>query len=250
MSDKAKEIKIDENKLKVLQVKDDTDKLAVKHTIFNLPVRCLLNAPSGAGKNTILTNVLCSDLFGYNKLFSGDSIYIFCPSPYTDPKMMKIIDYYEIDDNNIYSGADPDLEAMEHVFLGLIDEFAEDPTQKAVIIIDDYSSSGKFQSKYNILTKIFCNSRKYNINVFFLSQYYMHVSPAIRTNANVLIIGNCSNKNLQLLNDEHNYLKDKKTFNEIFRSHTKEKYHFFCINYTNKFDEMYLNKDFHKIKIE
>ena len=250
MSDKPKNIEIDENKLKVLQVKDDTDKLVIKHTVFNLPVRCLLVGASGAGKNTILTNILCSDLFGYNKIFKGENIYIFCPSPYNDKKMMKIIEYYDIDDNNIYSGSDPDLDAIEHVYNGLIEEFREDPTQQSVIIIDDYSSTGKFQSKYNILTKLFCNSRKFQTSIFFLSQYYMHVSPAIRTNANVLIIANCSNKNLQLLNDEHNYLKDKKTFNEIFRSHTKEKFHFFCINYTNKFDEMYLNKDFHKIKIE
>jgi len=242
-----KKIVIDENKLEVLKINDKTDKLTVDHTVFNLPVRVLLCGASGSGKNTQLLNILVSDLFQYNKLFKGDDIYIFCPDPSTDEKMKLLIDYYDIKPNNIYSGENPDLDGLNHVYEGLVEEFKENPKQRPVIIIDDYSSTGKFSSKYNVLTKIFCNSRKYNINVFFLSQFYVHVAPAIRTNANVLIIANCSNKNLQLINDEHNYLKNKSTFNKMFREHTKEKHEFFTINYTNKFNEMYLDKNYHKI---
>ena len=240
-------ITIDENKLKILKVKDDTDKLTVDHTVFSLPIRGLLIARSGQGKNSQLLNIMCSDLFKYNKLFKGKDIYIFAPDPYGDEKMRKLIDYYQIEDNNIYSGDKPDLEGLEHVYKGLIEEFRDDPTQKPVIIIDDYSSTGIFAKQYNILTKIFCNSRKYQINIFFLQQAYVHTNPAIRSNANVLILGNCSNKNLKLVAEEHNYLKDDKTFKNLFREHTKEQHHFFIVNYTNSYDRLYLDKDYKAI---
>ena len=247
------EIKVDENKLKILKVNDSSDKLGVKHTLFNLPIRGLLIAKSGNGKNTVLSNILMNEEYGYTKIFKGDSIYIFTPNHIEDdPKMKLLVKFYSIPDNNIYSGeSDPDLDALKHVYEGLIDEFRNNKKQKPLIIIDDYSSSGKFMPKYSILTKIFSNSRKFQINIFFLSQYYFSVPPSVRNNANVLIVGNTSNKNLKSICDEHNMLKNDRLFRDIFRQYTRNQFDFFTINYTNNdIEKLYLDKDFKPIKID
>ena len=241
-----KQIKCNVNKLTPLKVIDTTDTLTVQHTLFNLPWRMLLVGKSGSGKNSILSNLLMNDHYKYNKVFKGDNIYIFAPYPYEDYKMNLLIEYYDIQDNNIYSGEQPDLEGLENVYNGLIDEFKEDNTQKPLIIIDDYSSSGVFSKRYSPLVKIFCNCRKFNINIVFLSQYYLHTPPSIRMNSNILIIGNCSNKNLKLICDEHNYLKNDKMFYSMFRQQ-KEQYDFFTINYTNTADKLYLDSQFKPI---
>ena len=242
-----KNIKIDNDKLKILKVKDKSDDLVIHHSLFSVPIRCLLVARSGNGKNTILSNILMNENFGYTKIFKGEDIYIFSPHPYEDEKMKLLIDFYEIEDNNIYSGDMPDLENLEFVYNELKKEVQEDKNKYPVIIIDDYSSTGKFATKYNILTKIMSNSRKFRISVFFLSQYYMNVSPSIRNNVNVIICGNTSNKNLKILADENNFLSNNKLFYQIFRENTKEQYDFFTINYTSNFDNLYLDKDFKPI---
>lgn len=162
--------------------------------------------------------------------------------------MKLLIDFYDIDDNNLYSGEALDEDSLSHVYHGLIDEFKEDRTKKPVIIIDDYSCTGKASTRFNIINTLFCNSRKYNINIFFLSQHYSHTSLSIRNNANVLLIGNCNNKNLKLICDEHNMLKTDKEFRDLFRKHTTEQFQFFIINYTSPFKRMYLNSEYKPIE--
>lgn len=243
-----KEVKVDENKITPLRVNDKTDSLTLKHTVFNLPMRCILCAKSGQGKNTQLLHILCNENMKYNKIFKGEDIYIFCPDPLADAKMKLLINFYDIDDNNLYSGEALDEDSLSHVYHGLIDEFKEDRTKKPVIIIDDYSSTGKASTRFNIINTLFCNSRKYNINIFFLSQHYSHTSLSIRNNANVLLIGNCSNKNLKLICDEHNMLKTDKEFRDLFRKHTTEQFQFFIINYTSPFKRMYLNSEYKPIE--
>ena len=242
-----KEIKCNENKLKILKVLDKTDNLTINHSVFSLPWKMLLVGKSGSGKNSILSNLLMNDNFKYNTIFKGKDIYIFAPYPYEDYKMKLLIDYYQIEDNNIYSGEMPDIEGLENVYNGLIEEFKEDNTQKPLIIIDDYSSSGVFSKKYSVLTKIFCNCRKFNISIAFLQQYYLHVPPSVRMNSNILIIGNTSNKNLKLICDEHNYLRNDKEFFSMFRQHTINQFDSFSINYTNKADKLYLDSQFKPI---
>lgn len=245
-------IDIPKSKIEMKKVKDSTDKLGVQHTLFSLPWRMLLIAKSGAGKNSILNNLLLSDNFKFNKVFTGPDIYIFAPNPYEDKKMEMIIEYYDIEPNNIYEGEDLDMENLKHVYEGLKDEFRMDRNKRPLLIIDDYSSSGKFSTRFNQLGKLFSNSRKFQINIVVLSQYYFDLSKSIRTNANILIIGNTSNKNLKEIAAEHNFLQSGKDsdFIKLFRSNTKNKHDFFTINYTsNNINELYLDNKFRPIEI-
>ena len=59
-----------------------------------------------------------------------------------------------------------------------------------------------------------------------------------------MIIFQTNNKELSVIEEEHNYLEDKKTFMKLFRENVKERHDFFVINYSNKHSEMYMNRDF------
>jgi len=65
------------NKLKLLKVKDKTDKHAKKFdTIFDLPLRMIISGNSGSGKTNFAVNILLNKNYPYSSIFSGEDIII------------------------------------------------------------------------------------------------------------------------------------------------------------------------------
>ena len=244
-----KEINIDEKKLKSLKVIDKSDNQEIKSNLFSLPWRIVLVSRSGGGKSSRLTNLLCNKNYGYDKLIQPENTYIFCPNILGDEKLMHIQKYHDIPDNNIYTDSEKlDEDDLDHVYTGLKDEYMQDNDRRGMIIIDDYSSTQVFAKRNNVLSKIYSNCRKFQISVITLAQYYFDLNPSIRMNANIILIGQTSNKNLEQLAREHNYLLGNDAdFKKMFRSNVKEVFDFFCINYTNKYDCLYLDSDYKPI---
>ena len=63
-----------------------------------------------------------------------------------------------------------------------------------------------------------------------------------------MVIFNTSNKELELIEAENNFLDDKKSFIKMFRDNVKNKHDFLAINYSNEYEELYLDKNFEVIK--
>ena len=131
---------------KVLKVRDKTDRYTISvDRLFNLPFRMLICAKSGHGKSNLLVNILANEKFGYTNLFEGDDIHIFSPTIQQDAKMQIIINYYNIEDENLHTEYSDDL--ILSIYEQMIEDFEEDiqnkrkPTQK-LFILDDLSSSG------------------------------------------------------------------------------------------------------------
>ena len=63
---------------KVLRVNDVSDDFHIKHKLFDLPFRLLLNSKSqiGMGKTTLILNLLLNPEMGYNKFYKGKHIWI------------------------------------------------------------------------------------------------------------------------------------------------------------------------------
>ncbi len=58
------------NKLKILKVKDKTDKNVVKlDKLFDVNFRLLLVSRSGGGKSNFLTNIILNDKLKYRNIF-------------------------------------------------------------------------------------------------------------------------------------------------------------------------------------
>tara|TARA_R110002167_G_scaffold44739_1_gene134465 strand:+ start:10796 stop:11530 length:735 start_codon:yes stop_codon:yes gene_type:complete len=238
------------NKLKILKMKDESDKYAVeKGLLFNVPFRLLLIMKTGGGKSNFIGNLFRDEFYG--KEFKGEDIYIISPM-INDNKLNSLIDFKNIPEDNVMTSFDG--EVISALYDKLTEEFAESVEKKkkpvqSVIIMDDISWSGKLrQGSFNIVNKIFCNGRKHNISIILTSQFYNHILPSCRSQASGIILGNTSEKQLKFISDDNNYLEGgDKSFRSMFRKYVVEKHDFLVINYSNKFKDMYLDKDFNVI---
>ena len=145
---------------------------------------------------------------------------------------------------------------MEQFLDNLVEDYKEKIADKekpdnVLIVIDDFSSSGAMSSKrFNKVGKIFCNGRKFLISIVVLQQSYLHTNKTIRENSTGLILFNTSQKALETIEADNNYLKSKKQFLQMFRENVKEARDFLVINYSNPFKELYLNTSFEPIETE
>ena len=119
------------------------------------------------------------------------------------------------------------------------------------MIFDDMSFSGIFKGKnFGIISKMFSNGRHINLSVIVTAQKYSDIMTSARENMTLGIFFNCSDKQLDLITEDINYITSKKNFKKKFREVTREKHSFFVVNFTNNPNEMYLNKNFEPINMK
>lgn len=235
--------------LSIYKVKDEADKdYTKKDLIFDIPFRLLIVGKSQlSGKSNILVNLLLRDEF-YNKDFDGSNIFLVSPSITNDEKLKKIIKVKEIPEENLFLEYDEDV--IKELYKMLQDEYEEakangDKPQNKLIIFDDASYDGDLKSKkHGIINKIFSNGRHIMLSAIITSQKYSDILTSCRLNCNGAIIFNTNNRELEMIEADHNYLETKKEFMKMFRNVMNEKHSFLVVNYTNSKEQRYLDKNF------
>lgn len=235
--------------LQIYKAKDKADSYYTKKEhIFDLPARLLIIGKSQlSGKSNLLLNLVVRPEY-YGNDFIGKNIYIVSGSLNTDMKLQNIVKVKEIPEENLM------LQYHEDILIELYDMLQEEyqeaieekkKPENKLIIFDDMSFDGSLKAKaHGIINKMYMNGRHINLSTFITSQKYSDVGTGIRENSNGLILFNCSNKQLELFEADHNYLNDKKQFYKMFRDATAEKHTFFVVNYTNNKENMYLDSNF------
>lgn len=248
---------MDLKKFKILKMKDVSDSFVTKkEQIFNLPMRLLIIGKSGDGKSGYLGNLLLRKEF-YRDDFLPENIFIFSGSVSGDKKLKTIIDEIEIPETNIFSGYDED--NLEGVYDHLVDEFNDNVDDgikdkkklNSIVILDDlaFNNSFKDKGKNDMIRKVYMNGRKYSISIMILSQKYSAVSTSIRENITGLILGKSSNRQLEMVSEDHNYLKGKdgkRRFIDMVKSATDKPFSKFIINFTQP--ELYQDTDFEALQ--
>lgn len=248
--------------VKIYKMKDKNESLYIdKGDMFNLPMKLLVVGKSQiSGKSNFLCNLLLQDDSRlYKNNFKGEDIYIFSGSIQNDEKIKCLIEYFDIPESNLFSEFDEDIldtiyEMRKEEFI-LKQENKEKPNH-FLIILDDMSFGGNLKSKSNgAISKAFCNGRHILCSVILTSQKLTDILSVCRENATGGIFFSCSEKQLDILEADNNYLEvgdknPKKLFRQMFRESTKEKHSFFVVNYSNPYESLYMNKNFLPINTE
>ena len=238
------------------KMKDRSDSYVTKkNVLFNLPMRLIIVSKTGGGKSSLLGNLLLKE-DGYKGDFMPENVFIFSGSLAGDVKMKVITRELDIEPENQFS--DYNEEALEGIydylvsrFNDLVDEGVKDKKElNSLIILDDlaYSNAFKDSGKNDQIKRIFFNGRKFCISIIIISQKYTSVSTPLRENLSGLIIGGSSNKQIELVAGDHNYLKGGyNSFRRMFLDATKEPYHNLIINFDTNKNSIYYNNRFEAI---
>lgn len=235
---------------KIQKIKDVFDKsYKKKNMLFDMPFRIGLIGRSGSGKTNMLINLLNDDFYG--KDFESDDIYIVSGSLATDDKIKNLVERRKIPLENLYNGYKE--HEMEELYDNLstnykVSLFENKKPDHSLIIFDDISFSNSLKNTSGgAIDKFSCNSRKFLCNITFTSQKFTQLSTTVRENLNGLICASCSDKQLEIISEDFNYMGDKKMFREMFRQMTDNKFSFFVANLTNDKKDRYLTDNFEPI---
>lgn len=234
--------------IQIYKVKDPAEKFYIdKGNMFDLPMRLLCVGKSyNSGKTNLLTNLLLQDDKRlYRNNFKGDDIYIFSGSLNTDNKMKTIIKELDIPEDNLFDEFDDDL--LDALLDNIQEEF-EDEKKHSLIVLDDLSFNGQLKGKtFGALARMFSNGRHFGCSVCLTAQRYCDILTTCRENASGCILFNCSDRQLETICNDNNYIGDNKQFKKMFRTVTKAKHSFLCVNYSNDAKDMYMNHNFEPV---
>ena len=101
-----------------------------------------------------------------------------------------------------------------------------------LIVFDDVGFSGALRGKFGVIDRLACNGRHLLISTVMLVQKYTQLSTCFRENLTGGIFFQASNKQLDLIYEDHGNMP-KKEFVSMFRKATTGKHAFFVINYSN-----------------
>ena len=239
-----------------LKMRDKSDKFTIiKKDIPSLPMRLLAIGRTGSGKsNVALGNLLLRDEF-YREDFIPENIFVFSGSLKGDMKLQTIIQELDIPKSNLFDSFN---EQEAHVIYDdAVDNFKDavnegEKPEHTLFIFDDlgFTNLQNKNKKNSVLDKIFSNGRKYLISIITLNQRMTQLSTNAREQASALILWSSTNKQLDLVEQDFNYMSGKnpkKRFLDMVKKYTQTgNIHDFMVFDLGK-KEMYRDKNFQPI---
>lgn len=231
------------------RMRDNTDKHTIKKSgeLFNLPMRLGLVGRTGAGKTSVIGNLLARKDY-YLGDFNGDDIYIFSGSLDGDAKLKTIINQLDIPKSNLFDKYDGGvLHTIYDHICELHNEAIEDKRtpKHSLIILDDVSFTGamaRHNAKDDAINRVISNGRKFLVSIIQTAQKYTQLSTTSRENLSGVMIGPSTLKQLELITADWCYLKDKNNFKDMFRRQTQNSHDYFIANIESP--AVYLAHDF------
>tara|TARA_R110000772_G_scaffold89285_1_gene185063 strand:- start:494 stop:1219 length:726 start_codon:yes stop_codon:yes gene_type:complete len=240
--------------MKVYKMKDTSDKFTIKKSpLFDLPMRLLVIGRTGCGKSNFLGNLLLRSE-AYRDDFLPENIYIFSGSLKGDMKLKTIIDELDIPESNLFDSFNEEIGHI--IYDNIVEQYNDDVEDKQtpsqnLIIFDDlgFTNLMNKSNKNSILDRIFCNGRKYLISTITLNQKITQLSTTAREQCSGMVLYQCTNKSMEIIEQDFNYMDDKKIFRKMVRDHTQSKHNYMIVNFSQS-PNIYQNEEFETIGLK
>ena len=221
---------------KILKVIDKTDSYYTPMDgIPDLPVRMVVVGKSQlSGKSTIILNMLLRPEF-YGGQFEPEDIYLISNNK-LDNKLRILADQLEVPGSNIMRFSEDRLQSVYDHIEDMASEAVEEGMipVRSLVVIDDCAFAGDLKSKINgVMSQLACNGRHANISTIITAQKYSQLSTVIRTNCTAAVLFGNSQRELEAITEDMNFLPTKKEFVNVFRNATREKNSFMVVDYTS-----------------
>lgn len=224
------------NDLNILKCRDTYDNYKINKGCMLpcLPTRIAIFGKSAiSGKTTVLSNLINRDEY-YGNDFKGDNIYLISGSTTSDDKIINIIKFKEIPDENIFPYIDD--EVLEFIMETIKEKYEEaindkKTPQHSLVIFDDISFDSKMSKPRNNdkLGELYCNYRHYLTSIIATAQKSTQLSRLVRVNTIYFIIFKQPLSELENIMGDICYI-NKKVFKQIFNNSTKAKHDMFICN--------------------
>ena len=240
-------------KLQIYKMVDKSENYYTKKDkIADIPFKMVICGKSQlSGKTNFVGNMLLLPEY-YSNDFLGKNIFIVSGSLDSDPKISTLISEKEIPARNTFDFYDEEL--IEAIYAMVEDEYTKHIEEKKrppnyLIFFDDLSSSGILKQG-KIINKIFSVGRHINLSVIMTAQKATDCPTNAFENLTLGIFFSCSDRQLEKIEHDVNYHTTKKIFKKKVREITSEPHSFLCVNFTNKPEEMYLDKNFEPVNFK
>ena len=237
--------------VEIYRMKDKSESFHIKKGLmFDMPFRIALVGKSMlSGKTSLALSLLYQeDSRLYKNEFLPENIFIFSPSARTDFKLKLYIKEKQIPDSNIFTEYnDQEIDALYEILKENYNEKMDNKEKPEHILFyfDDMTFGGQLKKKMNgVISKIMCNGRHLLLNTIITSQVYVDLPRCVREQLTGLIIFSGTDRQLDTVIEEHNFLEDKKQFRKMYREVTNDPHSFLVVNYSNPMESRYMNRNF------
>lgn len=237
--------------IQIYRMKDKTESYHIKKGLmFDMPFRIALVGKSMlSGKSSLAISLLYQeDSRLYKNEFEPENIFIFSPSANTDFKLKTFIREKAVPKENVFTEYNE--EEIDALYELLKDDYNEkidnkEKPEHKLFFFDDMTFGGQLKKKMNgVISKIMCNGRHLLLNTIITSQVYTDLPRCVREQLTGLLLFSGTDRQLDTVIEEHNFLEDKKQFRKMYRTVTKEPHSFLVVNYSNPMETRYMNRDF------
>ena len=206
----------------------DSKKRSVAEPLMKTSHFYIISGASGSGKSNLIVNLLKSTKTTKDKKHKKsyrnafDNIILVSPSAHT----IKDSPLENISDDQKFNSISED---MFDMVVSVTDDAVED-NQHTLLILDDVSSQLRLKENEKLLTQLVKNRRHLNLSIWIVGHKVTDLSPALRSNANLLFIfKGKTTREIETIQSEY-MLMPKKEADELMKAAYKQRFDFMLID--------------------
>ncbi len=213
------------------------------------PFRWIYLGATGAGKSSIIENVVFNKKWGYIKYF--DEIYAYIGSLDDVEKFKDLVKHFKVG-GKVQINQEFDAEEVKDLFDDIEKDAIKKNPPKVLFIFDDQVCNDlTSRGKTNIIDQIFIRGRHANISCIISTQKYRMLNKNTRSDnaSHISIFSSTSKAEINAVVEENSGMYTEDQFKDAIKANLKSKYDFVTVNNVSGPEFKLMNNKFKFIHI-